>query len=168
MDGPNPDSVPVRTVVEKTVLLGEDDYDHDHINKLGHGNPWQDCLNESQHSKLNYSYENTSRHQQWMMNLRETSSDRKKISRRYKRSYKNINNDFERLLVLHQLRRNLLSNSILNTYKWTNEIRSNQGYVRPKSVEKRLIYYKQALADGVITESQASRFSQVLLTPKAA
>lgn len=52
--------------------------------------------------------------------------------------------------------------------KWL-EMRNNQGYVRPQSPEKQAAmesFIQQALADGVIVESQASRFSQVLLTPK--
>jgi hypothetical protein len=56
----------------------------------------------------------------------------------------------------------------INKSKWL-EMRNNQGYVRPQSPEKQAAmeaFIQQALADGVIVESQASRFSQVLLTPK--
>ena len=166
MDGPNPDKVPLRKVVDKTVLLGEDDYDHDHIDELGQDNPWQDYFNKSQQqasSQTKELFPNPAMDNEPKWNIQCSAEDQPKVQavlEKHEQRFRATVGREPATLPAFELH--------IDRRKW-NEIRTNQGYVRPQSVEKQAAmeaFIQQALADGVITESQASRFSQVLLTPK--
>jgi hypothetical protein len=168
VEGLNQVEAALRRVVDKSVLLDNDDTDNDHIDEIGQVDPWQDYFNKSQQPKVATPTSST-----------ETADDDSPQPPGWNiqcgEDHRPI---LEAILNKHKDRFRATVGSVpatlpafdihINKKTWL-EMRNNQGYVRPQSPEKQAAmeaFIQQALADGVIVESQASRFSQVLLTPK--
>ena len=150
---------PVATVIDKSSLL-DGEPDNDHIDDLASTDPWNTYFQEAQR-------------------LRAISSDAVQLNKWNILCSDEHKPLIQAVLEKHQDRFTTSVNREpaalpafeINVSKeqWK-AMRSNKGYVRPQSPEKMAAIKKfidQAMLDGVITVSQATEWSQVLLTPKA-
>ena len=150
-------------VVDKHTLLGAEDLDDDHIQDHQH-DPWDRYFADAQTYK-----EETKRLRAIDTSARKWNieSSNEEHRGRIKAVLDNYQEQFQTKVGPNPA--NLPPFEIHITKEQWISMRSNKGYCRPQSPEKTAAirkFIEQALADGVIAESQASQFSQVLLTPK--
>jgi hypothetical protein len=165
-----PTDVPVRTVVDKSVLLDDEELDNDHIDEEV-DDPWDRYFNNSQQPTLyaeeaerlrSINADVSSAGFKWNIQCKdEHRSAIEQVLNKYKQQFKSTVGSEPALLPPFDIQ--------ISKQQWT-EMRGNKGYVRPQSPEKMAAirkFIEQALVDGVIAPSQAAQFSQVLLTPKS-
>ena len=161
--------VPVRTAVDKSVLLGSEEEDNDHIDDEV-DDPWDRYFNDSQQpdqylkeaERLRLiNADVPSDEVKWDIQCEEAHRPMiEQILNKYKDQFKTSVGTEPALLPPFDIK--------ISQQQWT-AMRGNKGYVRPQSPEKMAAirkFIEQAMADGVIAPSQAAQFSQVLLTPK--
>jgi hypothetical protein len=157
---------PVATVIDKSSLL-DGEPDDDRIDDLASTDPWNTYFQEAQ----SYAHEaqrqrcidrDAEPHSKWNI----LCDDEHKplleaVLNKYQDRFTTSVNSEPATLPPFEIR--------VDKAQWK-AMRSNKGYVRPQSPEKMAAIKKfidQAMLDGVITSSQATEWSQVLLTPKA-